>query len=355
MTAIFAFLSGWLVSSYNYLISLLIINIRIQPEVASEFYNNFKEMEKNEFFCFMRTVGNEDVSPVSEAVIYRVQKRFVWLQFSEEFLRAGFAAKQINVFVKTFRWNHQWLYSLCRDLCTVEESEPKILLNQGAWISTFGSVPLPPSNYIVPKQASLFLSDIQKVLDGQKDKTGVVLTGEPGNGKSTFVKYLSDCFKLDIVAVDFSHEMTNNDILMVFRRIMNFEKPCIVLFEDFDNVFKLRESCKENIKYSFDAILNALDGAYFRYQKRIFVMTTNKISDLDRALKRPGRFDHIINFNKPNESEILEILPSIDRSLLPEIHGLTMAELSAFASVEQTKTNLDLIKDMFCEESLNAC
>ena len=347
LPAVLAFVGGWLVSSYHKILMLFVARVRINPDAARNFHNKFSKLEKKEVFSFVKTIGNFQNPPNSENAIYRIQGKFVWRNFTEQFLKAGFQSTQIDIFVSSFRWNNKWLCELCNDLCVNSVDQPEILLTTGSYLNSFGNVPDIPKNYRPPQQANSFLEVCEKVMKGEEDKTGIILTGVPGNGKSTFVKYLSYKFHLDVVAFTFSDEMSNHMILHIFRDIMDRERPCIVLFEDFDNIFSGRTTKKKEVKYSFDVILNALDGAYFHHKKRIFVMTTNHLEEIDHALKRPGRFDHIINFDNPSKEEIVRIFPDIQESFIDQMEGMTVAELYALTKNQVNEENILKVKEMF--------
>ena len=107
---------------------------------------------------------------------------------------------------------------------------------------------------------------------------------------------------MPIKIITFSPEWSNYELLLLFSQIPN---DCIVLFEDFDNYFHGRKCVigedNKNIKFTFDVILNALDGIYNTYENVIFIMTVNDISKVDISLKeRPGRFKYVIEFQNPS-------------------------------------------------------
>ena len=89
----------------------------------------------------------------------------------------------------------------------------------------------------------------------------------------------------------------------------------IVLFEDFDNYFDDRKCIlpSENIKFSYDILLNCLDGVYNDYKETIFFMTVNDITKVSDALKnRPSRFKYVREFGNPSRELRCELLGSIE-------------------------------------------
>jgi len=74
-----------------------------------------------------------------------------------------------------------------------------------------------------------------------------------------------------------------------------------------DCIFVARKSNDENRnQVTFSGILNALDGVTTG-GNQIVIMTTNHIENLDPALIRPGRVDHILRFDYATKEQIKDI------------------------------------------------
>lgn len=116
--------------------------------------------------------------------------------------------------------------------------------------------------------------------------------GPPGTGKSTFIfseKYLrSKCIRID--SSDF-FRLDDEE----FNQLVSIFKPDILLVEEIDkNQNKLGE------------LLLKLEMVR-RHNMRI-IITANEISNMNPALLRPQRIDHILNFNLPDEEEIKDMV-----------------------------------------------
>ena len=169
---------------------------------------------------------------------------------------------------------------------------------------------------------------------------GFLLFGDPGTGKSSFIKAVANKTKYHIINIklsknfDFQHlhkillneSMTNNLTIPLNKRIIIFEDiDCMSeIIKKRDNDEKNEENSKkkdedynfakkiiaqleetENNNLSF--LLNILDGVQ-EAEDRIIIMTTNKPEELDNALIRPGRIDIKINFTKATIEDIRDIL-----------------------------------------------
>jgi GTPase SAR1 family protein len=141
-------------------------------------------------------------------------------------------------------------------------------------------------------------------------KRGWLLIGDPGTGKTAFTRALAQELNMPIVSFDLS-TMTNKDFLEAWEDACE-RLPCIILFEDIDNVFQGRKNIATSNMIqglSFDFLLNTLDG--IDNTDGIFVIiTTNNVESIDPALgnisngmsTRPGRIDRVIKFKSLDNS-----------------------------------------------------
>ncbi|MBO4640077.1 MAG: ATP-dependent metallopeptidase FtsH/Yme1/Tma family protein [Treponema sp.] len=128
---------------------------------------------------------------------------------------------------------------------------------------------------------------------------GILLEGEPGNGKTLFAKALAGEAKINFIpakATDFESmfmAIGPMKVKLLFRKARK-QAPCIVFIDEFDGIGTVRNYSgsaleTENTRI-VTALLNELDG--FEATKGVLVLAaTNSIQALDPALIRPGRFD----------------------------------------------------------------
>ena len=114
------------------------------------------------------------------------------------------------------------------------------------------------------------------------------------------MRYFACKYKLPIYLVSFSPTMDNHEVIKMFSYL---EGPALVLMEDFDGYFKGRECQLQEPRFTFDAVLNVLDGTYASMEGIVLIMTCNNLDDVDPALKnRPGRLRYVIEIPNPSRS-----------------------------------------------------
>jgi len=157
-------------------------------------------------------------------------------------------------------------------------------------------------------------------------KTGIILEGEPGTGKSSMVRALASEYHFNLVTIDLS-TIRNINLINVAKSINadKSHKMYIVLLEDIDCILNLNryssntdeeknisDERPEQIQNDvINKLLNFLDGTDSP-TNTIFIATTNFYSKLknskkalDKALVRAGRIDqvfHIAGIDKHNAS-----------------------------------------------------
>ena len=122
-------------------------------------------------------------------------------------------------------------------------------------------------------------------------KTGILLYGMPGTGKSSFVKALATKYGRSIINIDIA-KLQSIDLNSLAQSILVDEKRYIVLFEDIDTLFLNRTDTE--LRSSENAVINKLLqflDSNSSPTNVIFIATTNHIERLDSALLREGRFD----------------------------------------------------------------
>ena len=133
--------------------------------------------------------------------------------------------------------------------------------------------------------------------------TGVIMSGEKGLGKTLCSKML--CNKM----IDMYYPVILCD--KPFGGVADFlhkiEQKCVVLFDEFEKHFNLRDRDGDDNDKPQEQFLSLFDG--IDTGKKLFIVTCNNTYKLnDFFLNRPGRFHYHIEFKYPTSEEIKEYM-----------------------------------------------
>lgn len=141
-------------------------------------------------------------------------------------------------------------------------------------------------------------------------RRGYLLHGEPGNGKTSFVRAMGVKYDMPVMAFQLA-TMRDEELIRSWNAMLTCT-PVIALFEDLDAVFNGRVTISGEV--TFDCLLNVIDGVSRSDGVLVFI-TTNNISKIDRALgqvemgsaTRPGRIDRVIEMRGPDRDGRMKI------------------------------------------------
>ncbi len=179
---------------------------------------------------------------------------------------------------------------------------------------------------------------------GVRPARGVILHGPPGTGKTLLARALctETGVHLELIAgpqILSPYFGQNEQYLQeVFQRAQR-EAPAIVVIDELDALAGKRGSVGQSIENRIVAALLTLMDGLQPLDSVVVIGTTNRLNDIDPALRRPGRFDHEIRIGAPNapgRAEILRIHTSgvplaadTDLNQVAETtHGFVGADLS---------------------------
>jgi SpoVK/Ycf46/Vps4 family AAA+-type ATPase len=132
-------------------------------------------------------------------------------------------------------------------------------------------------------------------------------------------------------------EEKSRDVLRMFETAAQ-NTPALVILEDLDRAFPTEGKRTQERTVSFQTLLNCLDGVGSQ-DGVIVVATANDPTCLDPAiLKRPGRFDRVVQFRNPDAPLRREYY----RRLSPNLDGeqleiaIEQTEGFSFAQLRET-------------------
>jgi cell division protease FtsH len=154
---------------------------------------------------------------------------------------------------------------------------------------------------------------------GAKIPRGVLLVGEPGNGKTLLAKAVAgqaNCPFFSITGSDFIEVFVGVGAARVRDLFAQARKhaPSIVFIDEIDAIGRSRGSGfgggHDEREQTLNQLLTEMDGFETSNSNVIVIAATNIPDVLDKALLRPGRFDRWVNVEYPDEKarkQILEI------------------------------------------------
>ncbi|KYR00365.1 ATP-dependent metalloprotease [Tieghemostelium lacteum] len=192
---------------------------------------------------------------------------------------------------------------------------------------------------------------------GAKLPKGVLLSGEPGTGKTLLARAIAGEAGVSFLYTtgsNFDHKYVGvgaKAVRDLFERAKE-KQPCIIFIDEIDGVGKSRSSNMNNHNETLLQLLTEMDG--FQQNPNIMIIgATNAPQSLDPALKRPGRFDRMISVPIPDvrgRTEIVElylnkiqydrdqVTPEIIARATPGFTGADLSNLINTAAIKAVKS-----------------
>jgi hypothetical protein len=181
---------------------------------------------------------------------------------------------------------------------------------------------------------------------GVPQKRGVLLLGEPGNGKTMACRWLqAHCRHLglqwrDVTPQEYLRHERNGDV----RELFELSGPGVILFDDFDQMIRNRDDVGASSELT--VLLTQLDGLY-PHEGVVYLFTSNaRLEEIDPAFRRPGRMDLVLRLTSPDANLRRRLIqehwhPDIVSILdLPRVVAQT--DGLSFAALEEVKRQLVL-------------
>ncbi|HTK06698.1 MAG TPA: CDC48 family AAA ATPase [Ktedonobacteraceae bacterium] len=194
---------------------------------------------------------------------------------------------------------------------------------------------------------------------------GILLTGEPGTGKTLAARAIAKESGVNFIAISGPELLSRyigeseRGLREVFKKARQ-AAPCILFFDEIETLVPQRgrvmsDQVTERVTAQF---LTEMDG--IKELKGVLVLaSTNRVDLIDPAMRRPGRFDIVVELPKPDVATRQEILKVHTRgkplerkvkleSLAQETEGWVGADI---ASLCQKASLLAIREFLACEEA----
>jgi len=209
---------------------------------------------------------------------------------------------------------------------------------------------------------------------GAKITRGVLLVGEPGNGKTLLAKAVAgeaNCPFFSISGSDFIEVFVGVGASRVRDLFAQARKhaPSIIFIDEIDAVGRHRGSGlgggHDEREQTLNQLLTEMDGFQTTGGSVIIIAATNRPDVLDKALLRPGRFDRRVHVPFPDlvsREQILKVHakgvkidPAVELAKIargtPGFSGADLANLINEAAINASKTDQKMVKIKDFEEA----
>ena len=259
--------------------------------------------------------------------------------------------------VKIFTRNKSIVKKLLRDFSdfvknkTAKEDTVTVRLGRhGSWFYSSGiEIPVRPMSSVITRgdvgeQLLKIILEFEKKREetyrrGLPHRLGIILHGSPGTGKSSLIFALASALKRDILNLDLSMCEDSRDLSQIVSSYPDYRRALLVC-EDIDagGVNLNREDHRYitnndgSSPSMLSTLLNITDGL-MSPPDIITIITTNHLDKLDPALRRPGRFDHVIELGYLGHKEFTAMARLFD--LDPEDYKLPYFQDMSGATMRQ--------------------
>ncbi|MCR5726810.1 MAG: AAA family ATPase [Lachnospiraceae bacterium] len=207
---------------------------------------------------------------------------------------------------------------------------------------------------------------------GIKIINGALFVGPPGTGKSYFAKYMAYMIqkryrdlddkdhRVGFIAVSSTDICTPEKVSKLFSEAKKFD-DCIIFIDEIDFIAEKRE--QNRFAPALSKLMTEMDG--FGSDNSIFILAaTNTPERIDPALKRPGRFDRIIEIDLPDVKDRQKLLEfylkntELKEDIIEEVakdaakitRGFSASELKQIVNEALISINSDMFNRMFLVE-----
>lgn len=159
------------------------------------------------------------------------------------------------------------------------------------------------------------LAVVAREMGGEDPRNGILVFGEPGNGKTVFAEALAGELGVPLIEVTYgamSSQWVGN-MPKVLSNTFAYAKrcaPCVLFIDEIDSFIKSRDTAggsSEDTKITNTLLTEIVN---LRGHQVVLVAATNYLAHLDAAAIREGRFDYKIEITPPDEEARIGLIYS---------------------------------------------
>jgi SpoVK/Ycf46/Vps4 family AAA+-type ATPase len=148
----------------------------------------------------------------------------------------------------------------------------------------------------------------------QKNGVSFILYGPPGSGKTFVVSRFAAALGWPLINLNPGYFIKKGLELIeaiageIFADLMKLDHA-VVFFDECDELFRDRgetEGGRNILSFATASMLPKLQKLHDN-RKALFILGTNLVHNIDLAIRRPGRFDDILLFDRPDQAARLKI------------------------------------------------
>lgn len=158
---------------------------------------------------------------------------------------------------------------------------------------------------------------------GEPPRNGLLLHGEPGNGKTAFADALAGELGVPVVALTYGDVASKwlGEMPRVISNCFRYaqqQAPCVLFLDEVDSFLRTRDGVTsgEDIKITNTLLTEMVS---LRDHPVVLVAATNYLASLDPAAVREGRFDFKVEITAPDEQARIGLLEAGAARHLPQV------------------------------------
>ena len=190
-----------------------------------------------------------------------------------------------------------------------------------------------------------FIDHVKKTFKHTTANLGILLNGMKGGGKSLTCKMLANELGLPVLLVE------QNFGVGLVKFISRFQQDVLVFVDEYEKVYSNGDSNNddEDDETEKDAtLLTLMDGVLNTEHRRVFMLTTNKLSVNANLLQRPGRIRYLKEFGNLPRTTIEEIVD--DMLVHKHLRDVTVRFIAQLELI-----TIDIVTSMVSEVNIHEC